>query len=64
MAKKSFGKFIAFTTAVTAIGGVCYIYRDKIKESSIYQSITGKIADWMDKDLEQDDFNFDDDDFE
>lgn len=61
MGKNKFGKFIAFTTAVTAIGGVCYIYRDKIKESQIFQTVTGKIADWMDKDSEPDDFIFDDD---
>ena len=44
MAKKNggFGKLIAFTTAVAAIGGVCYIFRDKIKDSSLFKSASGK----------------------
>lgn len=62
MGKNKLGKFIAFTTAITAIGGACYIYRDKIKESEIFKAVTGKIADWMDKDGEPNDFIFDEDD--
>lgn len=61
MGKNKLGKFIAFTTTVTAIGGVCYIFRDKIKESVIFQTVTGKISDWLDKDGNPDDFIFDDD---
>ena len=32
-------KFLKAVTAVAAIGGVCYLFKDKIKESSIYQSM-------------------------
>ena len=59
MAKNKLGKFIAFTAAVAAIGGTCYVFRDKIKESVIFQTITGKLANLMGCD---DDFTFDDDD--
>ncbi len=63
MGKNKFGKFIAFTTAITAIGGACYVYRDKIKESELFQTVVGKLAGFMDKDNESEDFVFDDDDF-
>lgn len=62
MAKNKLGKFLAFTTGVAAIGGVCYIFRDKIRESDIYKRVTGTIADWLDKDDDYDDFEFDEDD--
>lgn len=66
--KKNFiGKLIAFTTTVAAIGGVCYIFRDKIKESQAFKTATdkagdlyGTIKDKMNRDDE--DFFFDDDD--
>lgn len=32
-------KFLKAVTAVAAIGGVCYLFKDKIKETSIYQSM-------------------------
>lgn len=72
MAKKNggFGKLIAFTTAVAAIGGVCYIFRDKIKDSSLFKSASGKAGDIYDsvksKMNKDDDLFFDDwdDDFE
>lgn len=47
MAKKknNLGKFLAFTTTVAAIGGTCYIFRDRIKKSSIYKAITSRFSD-------------------
>ena len=68
MAKKKgvFGKLVAFTTAVAAIGGVCYIFRDKIKESSAFKAASDKAADLYDnvkdKMNSDDDFLFDEDD--
>ncbi len=32
-------KFLKAVTAAAAVGGVCYLFKDKIKESSIYQSM-------------------------
>lgn len=70
MAKKNhtLGKFLAFTTTVAAIGGTCYIFRDQIKQSTIYQKsaecfskLFGKVSDTFCKE-EDDDFFFDDDD--
>ena len=61
MAKSKLGKFIAFSAAVAAIGGTCYVFRDKIKESELFQTITGKLANLTNKD---DDFTFDDDEFD
>ncbi|MCR5701632.1 MAG: hypothetical protein K6G76_05740 [Lachnospiraceae bacterium] len=66
--KKSFiGKLIAFTTTVAAIGGVCYVFRDKIKESQAFKTASDKAGDLygtikgkMNRDEE--DFFFDDDD--
>ncbi len=62
MAKNKLGKFITFATGIAAIGGVCYIFRDKIKESEVYKKVTGTIADWLDKDEDFDHFDFDDED--
>ena len=68
MAKKNstLGKLLAFTTAVAAIGGACYIFRDQIKESEIYKksadklsALRNKISDKLGN--EEDDFFFDDD---
>ena len=63
--KSTLGKFIAFTTTVAAIGGICYVYRDKIKESSIYKkskdtlsNLRSKVSDKL---ADEDDFCFDDD---
>ncbi len=74
MAKKnsSFGKFVAFTTAVAAIGGACYIFRDQIKESEAFKKTTDKLSALRNKvsnkfSSDEDDFFFDDefeDDFE
>lgn len=70
MAKKknTLGRLLAFTTAVAAIGGTCYIFRDKIKSSSLYQKTADKLSNLKnnisDKFCEDDDFFFDDDDFE
>ena len=46
MAKKKnkLGKFLAFTTTAAAIGGTCYIFRDKIKQSSIYKAVSSKLS--------------------
>lgn len=51
MAKKknTLGKLLAFTTTVAAIGGACYIYRDKIKQSSIYKTTADKCSDLYSK---------------
>lgn len=69
MAKKknTLGKLLAFTTTAAAIGGVCYIFRDKIKESSIYKASVNKLTDIYDKfsdniKADEDDFFFDDED--
>lgn len=68
MGKKNstFGKLLAFTTTVAAIGGACYIFRDQIKESSIYQKASDKFNGLRNKmndkyTNEDDDFFFDDD---
>ena len=44
MAKNKFGKFLAFTTTVAAVGTTCYIFRDKIKESTLYQKAINALA--------------------
>lgn len=68
MGKKNstFGKLLAFTTTVAAIGGACYIFRDQIKESSIYKKASNKFSGLKNKmndrfSNEEDDFFFDDD---
>lgn len=65
--KHTFGKFLAFTTVAVAIGGTCYIFRDKIKQCGLYEkaadklsSLKNNISGRLHKD---DDFFFDDDDF-
>ena len=65
--KNKLGKFLAFTTTAAAIGGTCYIFRDKIKESSIYKAISSKVSDYFDTFSEKfddtdDDFFYDEDD--
>lgn len=71
MAKKknTFSKLLAFTTAAAAIGGTCYVFRDKIKSCPLYQKMTDSLSDLKnnvsDKFCKDDDFIFDDeDDFE
>ncbi len=66
MAKKnSFGKFLALTTTAAAIGGLCYVFRDQIKESSIYKKSADKLSSLKTKMSNhfsnEDDFFFDDD---
>lgn len=40
MSKKGFlGKTLAVIGAVAAIGGVCYVFRDKIKECKLYKNL-------------------------
>lgn len=62
--KNTLGKLLAFTTTVAAIGGTCYIFRDKIKQSAIYKTAADKCSDllakWKDTDYEDDDFFFED----
>lgn len=63
--KNSFGKLLAFTTTVAAIGGACYIFRDQIKESEIYKKSVDKLSALRNKmsdkySNEDDDFFFDD----
>lgn len=69
--KKTFGKLLAFTTTAVAIGGTCYVFRDKIKQSSVYKAVSEKLSDLFGSISEKysdddDDFFFDeeDDDFE
>ena len=71
MAKKknTLGKLLAFTTTVAAIGGTCYIFRDKIKASHLYQRAADTLSSLKDnisgRFCDDDDFFFDaDDDFE
>lgn len=70
MAKKksTLGKVIAFTTTIAAIGGACYIFRDKIRESELYQkskeafsSLRNKMSDKSGNEHEEDDFFFEED---
>lgn len=68
MGKKNstFGKLLAFTTTAAAIGGACYIFRDQIKESSIYKKASDKFSGLRNKMSDkfsnnEDDFFFDDD---
>lgn len=71
MAKKkgALGKLLAFTTAVAAIGGVCYVFKDKIAESPLFKSASGKVGDICSSVKnkfsgdDEDDFLFDDWDF-
>lgn len=69
MAKKkhTVGKLIAVTTAAAAAGGICYVFRNQIKESSIYQKsiqcidgLLTKVREKMDVSSSEDDFFFDD----
>ncbi len=69
--KKTLGKLLAFTTTAVAIGGTCYVFRDKIKQSSVYKAVSEKLSDLFSSISEKysdddDDFFFDeeDDDFE
>lgn len=68
MAKKNhtLGKLLALTTTVAAIGGTCYIFRDKIKQSTIYQKSMDKLSRLFRKNsddfMDDDDFFFDDED--
>ena len=59
--KGTLGKFLAFTTTVIAISGTCYVFRDKIRQSSIYKSISSKLSDLFEN-FSKDD-NFFEDDF-
>ena len=69
--KHFFGKFLAFTATAAAVGGACYVFRDKIKNSSLYKATLDKACDlydkWKYRDFDDDedgfeDFAFDDDD--
>lgn len=70
MAKKNhtLGKVLALTTTAAAIGGACYIFRNEIKESSIYKKSAGKVSKLFEKisgklcKEDEDDFFFDEDD--
>lgn len=68
MAKKNhtLGKVLALTTTIAAIGGACYIFRDKIRESAIYQKSADKLSGLFGKKsddfVDDDDFFFDDED--
>ncbi|MCM1499780.1 MAG: hypothetical protein NC124_15060 [Clostridium sp.] len=51
MAKKdhTLGKLLALTTVAAAVGGVCYIFRDQIRESSIYRKSTNTLLGLLQK---------------
>ena len=60
------GKILALTTTVAAIGGACYIFRDKIRQSAIYKKSADKLSGLFGKGsddfMDDDDFFFDDED--
>ena len=60
------GKILALTTTVAAIGGACYIFRDKIRQSAIYKKSADKLSGLFGKSsddfMDDDDFFFDDED--
>lgn len=67
MAKKNhtLGKLFALTTTAAAIGGVCYVFRDQIKQSSVYKKSTECLSTLFEKVSnkfcqDEDDFSFDD----
>lgn len=70
--KNSFiGNLIAVTATVATIGGICYIFRNKIKESDVYKKSADKLSDLRNKMCDNfsndEDFYFDedfDDDYE
>lgn len=68
--KNTFGKLVAFTTAIAAIGGTCYVFRDKIKAHPLYEKSKDKFGDLYSKitdrfaDDDFDDTFFDDDEVE
>ncbi len=42
-------KLFALTTTIAAVGGACYVFRDKIKENAAFQSATNKLSDLLAK---------------
>ncbi|MDO5155724.1 MAG: hypothetical protein Q4D51_07145 [Eubacteriales bacterium] len=66
--KSILGKLLTVTTAVATIGGVCYVFRDKIKSHPLYEKTKDKLTDAYDslsykfphtdnEDWEEDDFD-------
>ncbi len=65
--KHFFGKFLAFTATAAAVGGACYVFRDKIKKSPLYKATLDKAYDLYDKwkeRKEEDEDDFEDFSFE
>ena len=64
--KNCFNKLLALTATVAAVGGACYVFRDKIKNSPLYKAALDKTYDLYDKwkDRQSDDDSFDDFDFD
>lgn len=64
--KNCFNKLLALTATVAAVGGACYVFRDKIKNSPLYKTALDKAYDLYDKwkDHQSDDDSFDDFDFD
>ena len=64
--KNCFNKLLALTATVAAVGGACYVFRDKIKNSPLYKTALDKAYDLYDKwkDRQSDDDSFDDFDFD
>ncbi|MBO5468604.1 MAG: hypothetical protein J6A03_02490 [Lachnospiraceae bacterium] len=64
--KNCFSKLLALTATVAAVGGACYVFRDKIKNSPLYKTALDKAYDLYDKwkDRQSDDDSFDDFDFD
>ena len=42
-------KLFAFTTTIAAVGGTCYVFRDKIKKNSAFRSASDKLSDLITK---------------
>lgn len=61
--KNFLGKFIAFATATAAIGGTCYVFRDKIKAHPLYGKSKEKLVDLYCKVSDRFMSDIDDDDF-
>lgn len=61
--KNFFSKLLTLTAAAAAVGGACYVFRDKIKSSPLYKATLDKAYDLYDKWKERQE-DEDDDDFE
>ena len=62
--KNFFSKLLTLTAAAAAVGGACYVFRDKIKSSPLYKATLDKAYDlydkWKERQEEEDDDDFED----